>query len=348
MPLNSVALVGSDSLLGREIRDLAATAGPQLHLRLIAADEEKSGTLTRLGNEPAVVEVLDQDALSSARAVLLAGSAESSRKALELAGDAPDFAIVDLTYAAEERPDARLRAPMVEIEMTESEGWLREDAREDSSEDAAVHVIAHPAAIALALFLRRLQFRDPIHRSVIQIFAPASEHGVKGVEELQNQTVSLLSFKSLPQAIFDAQIGFTMLAKYGQEAPIALDESELRIERHLATLLGLPGDGEGAPMPSLRLIQAPVFHGYSFSAWVEFEENPGVEALENGLAIPPVDVRSGELDPPNNVGQAGQSGISIGAIAPDRNQPEACWFWLTADNLRLAAENAVMVARQLV
>jgi aspartate-semialdehyde dehydrogenase len=347
-----IALVGSESLLGREIRDLAATADPQLHLRLIAADEEKSGTLTRLGDEPAVVEELDEDVLSSARAVLLAGSAESSRKALKLAGDAPDFAIVDLTYAAEERPDARLRAPMVEsgiaeIGMEELDMAESEALPEDAPDDAAVHVIAHPAAIALALFLRRLQSRDPIHRSVIQIFAPASEHGVKGVEELQNQTVSLLSFKSMPQAVFDAQIGFTMLAKYGQEAPIALDESELRIERHLATLLGLPGDGEGAPMPSLRLIQAPVFHGYSFSAWVEFEENPGVEALENGLAIPPVDVRSGELDPPNNVGQAGQGGISIGAIAPDRNQPEACWFWLTADNLRLAAENAVMVARQL-
>jgi aspartate-semialdehyde dehydrogenase len=339
-----IALVGSDSLLGREIRDLAATAEPQLHLRLIAADEEKSGTLTRLGDEPAVVEELDQDALSSARAVLLAGSAESSRKALELAGEEPDFAIVDLTYAAEERPDARLRAPMVEFGMAE----FGADSVDGLAEEAAVHVIAHPAAIALALFLRRLQFHDPIHRSVIQIFAPASEHGVKGVEELQNQTVSLLSFKSLPQTVFDAQIGFTMLAKYGQEAPVALDESELRIERHLATLLGLPGDGEGAPMPSLRLIQAPVFHGYSFSAWVEFEENPGVEALENGLAIPAVDVRSRELDPPNNVGQAGQSGISIGAIAPDRNQPEACWFWLAADNLRLAAENAVMVARQLV
>jgi aspartate-semialdehyde dehydrogenase len=283
MPLNyPIALVGSDSLLGREIRDLAATAEPPLHMRLIAADEEKSGTLTRLGDEPAIVEQLDQDTLSSARAVLLAGSAESSRKALELAGDAPDFAIVDLTYVAEERPDARLRAPMVEFGMAE----FGDGVPEESPDPSAVHVIAHPAAIALALFLRRLQFHDPIHRSVIQIFAPASEHGVKGVEELQNQTVSLLSFKSLPQDVFDAQIGFTMLAKYGQEAPIALDESELRIERHLATLLGLPGDGEGAPMPSLRLIQAPVFHGYSFSAWVEFEENPGVEALENGLAIP--------------------------------------------------------------
>jgi aspartate-semialdehyde dehydrogenase len=276
VPPATCALVGSESLLGREIRDLAATADPPLPLRLIAADEEKSGTLTRLGDEPAIVEQLDEDTLSSARAVLLAGSAESSRKALEIAGESPDFAIVDLTYAAEERPDARLRAPMVEAEDDEP-----------GVEPSAVHVIAHPAAIALALFLRRLQFHDPIRRSVIQIFAPASEHGVKGVEELQGQTVSLLSFKSLPQAVFDAQIGFTMLAKYGMEAPAPLEESELRIERHLASLLGLPGDGEGAPMPSLRLIQAPVFHGYSFSAWVEFEENPGVEALENGLASAP-------------------------------------------------------------
>lgn len=330
----ATALVGSDSLLGREIRDLATTADPPLPLRLIAADEEKSGALTRLGDEPAIVEELDEDTLSACRAVFLAGSAESSRKALELAGEAPDFSIVDLTYAAEERPDARLRAPMVEPE--------------DEQTDPTVHIVAHPAAIALALFLRRLQLHHPIRRSVIQIFAPASEHGLKGVEELEQQTVGLLSFKRLPQAIFDAQIGFTMLAKYGVEAPAALEESEMRIERHLASLLGLPGEGEGAPMPSLRLIQAPVFHGYSFSAWVEFEENPGVEALENGLAFGAIDVRSGELDPPNNVGQAGQNGIAIGAIAPDRNEPEACWFWLTADNLRLAAENAVMVARQLV
>ena len=36
-------------------------------------------------------------------------------------------------------------------------------------------------------------------------------------------------------------------------------------------------------MPSLRVIQAPVFHGYSFSAWVEFEDAPDMEALESTL-----------------------------------------------------------------
>lgn len=328
-----LALVGSDSLLGREIRDLAANADPSLPLRLIAADEEQEGALTRLGDEPVVTEALTEDAFSDARAVFLAGSPESSRKALELAGETPDFAIIDLTYAAEERPDSRLRAPMLE---TYSE-----------PHQSAVHVVAHPAAIALALFLRRLHAHHPIRRSVIQIFAPASEHGKKGVEELQQQTVGLLSFKGLPKSIFDAQASFAMLAKYGAEAPATLEETELRIERHLATLLGFEGDGEGAPMPSLRLAQAPVFHGYSFSAWVEFEGNPGIEAIESGLAFDAIEVLSDQFDPPNNVGQAGLSGISVGAISPDRNHADAVWFWLAADNVRLAAENAVMVARQL-
>jgi aspartate-semialdehyde dehydrogenase len=329
-----VALVGSDSLLGREVRDLAATAEPSLPLRLIAEEEDQEGSLTRLGDEPAVVEALNEEALSDVRAVILGGSAASSRKALELAGESPDFAILDLTYAAEERPDSRLRAPMLE---TESE-----------PDPAAVHVIAHPAAIALALLLRRLHEHDPIRRSVIQVFVPASEHGKKAVEELQQQTVSLLSFKPLPKEVFDAQAGFSMLAKYGNEAPTSLEETELRIERHLATLLGLEGEGAGAPMPSLRVVHAPVFHGYSFSAWVEFEGNPGVEAIENSLAAAAIEVLTEEFDPPNNVGQAGQSGISVGAISPDRNNPEAVWFWAAADNVRLAAENAVMVARQLV
>jgi aspartate-semialdehyde dehydrogenase len=330
-----VALVGSESLLGREVRDIVSTNGDGFSLSLIGDEAEHAGLLTRVGDEPAMVGGLDEAALADARAIVLAGSAESSRKALELAGgEDGEAAIVDLTYAAEDLPDARLRAPAVESEAEEAE--------------SRIQVIAHPAAIALALFLRRLQVNDPIARSVIHIFVPASEHGSAGVEELQQQTVSLLSFKSLPKAVFDAQSSFTMLSRYGDEAPVKLEDTELRIERHLATLLDLPGDGAGAPMPSLRVVQAPVFHGYSFSAWVEFEDSPDIEAIENSLGTAAIDVRGADLEPPNNVGQAGQSGISVGSILPDRNSADACWFWIVADNFRVAAENAVEVVRQVV
>jgi aspartate-semialdehyde dehydrogenase len=328
----TVALVGSESPLGREIRDVAATSESGIDLRLITTDAERVGTLTVVGDEPAVTGGLDAVSLAGVDAVFLAGTEAASRKALHLLELEPGPIVIDLTFEAEERPDARLRAPAVEAESTKSE---------------RVQVVAHPAAIALAIFLRRLQMRNPMRRAVIEIYAPASEHGMEGVEELQAQTVALLSFKGLPKAVFDAQLGFAMLARYGQEAPAPLERTELAIERHLATLLVLAGEGEGAPMPSLRLIQAPVFHGYSFSAWVEFEKNPGVEALESGLACDWIDVRGGDFDPPNNVGQAGQGGIAVGAIGEDRNNPAACWFWVVADNLRLTAENAVAVARQL-
>ena len=336
--MSTVALVGSDTLLGREIRDIVATSDGDLSLRLVADTDEAAGALTRVGDEPAVVGGLTAVSLVGARAVFLAGSAEASRKALELAADETEMTIIDLTGAAEDRPDARLRAPLVES---------NEDA-DEADYESAVQVIAHPAAIALALFLRRLHSIEPVRASVIQIFAPASEHGTEGVEELQGQTVSLLSFKKLPHAVFDTQLSFSMLAKYGEEAKVALEETELRIERHLASLLALPGAGEGVPMPSLRLIQAPVFHGYSFGAWVEFESDPNLDTLESGLVTASIEVRGSEFEAPTNVGQAGQSGIAVGAISPDRNRPEACWFWLAADNLRLTAENGVAVARKLV
>jgi aspartate-semialdehyde dehydrogenase len=333
----TAALIGSESLLGREVRDLVANATEPFELRLVADAGEEAGALTRVGDEPTVTVKLDARSLADARVVFLAGSAPSTKEALRLLDDADGIDVVDLTGALEERPEARLRAPLVEEEEL--------DAFAGAS--PPVHVIAHPAAIALALFLRRLHAREPIRASVIQIFAPASEHGTAGVEELQQQAISLLSFKNLPRAVFGTQLSFNMLAKYGEEAPASLEDAELRIERHLATLLALPGDGQDTPMPSLRLVQAPVFHGYSFSAWVEFESNPGAETLENTLLSASIEVRGAEVEPPTNVGQAGQSGIAVGAITPDRNQPEACWFWLVADNLRLVAENAIALARQL-
>ncbi len=80
----------------------------------MADSEEVAGALTRVGDEPAVVGGLTAESLAGARAIFLAGSAESSHKALEFLADEPDTTVIDLTGAAEERPDARLRAPMVE------------------------------------------------------------------------------------------------------------------------------------------------------------------------------------------------------------------------------------------
>jgi len=194
------------------------------------------------------------------------------------------------------------------------------------------------------LVLSRLHPAFPIARSIIHVFEPASERGKSGIDELQRQTVSLLSFQQLPKDVFAAQLSFNMLVKLGEEAAVQLQDVEDRIDRHLATLLERADTG--VPMPSIRLTQAPVFHGYSLSFWIEFEEGPDVASLEETLSGDWVDVRSGEVEPPDNVGIAGQSGITVGAITPDRNDGNAVWLWLAADNLRLTAETAALIARE--
>jgi aspartate-semialdehyde dehydrogenase len=325
----TVAVVGGESLIARELQDLFAGLKPAPEVHLISGEADSAKILRDQTGEAMVLTPLSALATRDAAAVFLAGSAASSRQALDMAGeDGP--VLIDLTGALEDHPRARLRAPLLEPA-----------ARADPP--GTIHIVVHPAAFALALFYSRLANRFPIERSVANIFEPASERGHAGLKELQAQTVNLLSFKPLPQDVFDTQLGFSMLARYGEEAPRQLAEAEARIDRHLATLLAMSAR---MPMPSLRLSQAPVFHGYSCSIWVEFQESPGVAPIEEALASAQIEIRRADEEAPSNVGVAGQSGLSAGDIRQDRNNPRAFWFWVAADNLRLLAETAVAAARE--
>jgi aspartate-semialdehyde dehydrogenase len=75
-----------------------------------------------------------------------------------------------------------------------------------------------------------------------------------------------------------------------------------------------------------------------------FEADVDVKQLSRILTAADIDVRPDE--PPSNANIAGLSGLSVGAVQVDRNNPRACWLWLVADNLRLAAENAIAVAKE--
>ncbi len=333
MQLPVATIVGGDTLLGRELRELMSQSELRPEVRLMTADEEGGSVLSEQDDEMLVISSLEEGNLAGASVVFLAGCSSSSRRALEVVSrDAGAPAIIDLTHGLEDHPKARLRAPVVEpLDFVAPPG--------------AVHVIAHPAAIALALFYSRLHKRFPVKRSVVQVFEPASERGQRGIEELQQQTISLLSFKNVPKQVFDAQLSFNVLPRYGTEAPQKLEDIELRIDRHLATLLSVSGN---MPMPSLRLLQAPVFHGYSCSVWAEFEDSPGEQPLAEALGSAQIEIRTADQEPPSNVGSAGQSGITVGALEADRNHPRAWWFWLVADNLRIVAENALEAARPLM
>jgi aspartate-semialdehyde dehydrogenase len=330
-PRSTLAIVGGESLLGKEVRELLEGSSLALNIKLIAApDAVNTAIIAAVRDEPVVINSIEMADLGSAEVVVLAGDQESSRKAYEqIESVKPAPVIIDVNGGLEDHPGTRLRAPMAEPPETEAA--------------AAIQVVAHPAAIAIALFLAHLRKAGIMLRSVVEIFEPASERGRSGIEELQKQTVALLSFKPLPKEVFDTQVAFNLLPEFGSDSPHKLAEIELKIDRHLASLLATVGN---VPMPSLRVMHGPVFHGYSISVWAEFDDNPGTDAVMDALASNDIDLRVAGHEPPSNVGVAGQRGITVGAIAADRNHPRAFWFWIVADNLRIAAENVVEVVRE--
>jgi aspartate-semialdehyde dehydrogenase len=319
---SSLALVGAETLLGKELEEVLKRRTGRTIVSFSASGQ---GNFGEVEGEAVYVEPLEAPALTNLWALLVGGSAEGANRAYELARAAGGHPLVfDCSGHLESKPEARLVAPLVnEIEAPGS--WLI--------------VIAHPAAAALALCMKRLARYRPLHQVIAHIFEPASEQGSKGLSELHQQTTSLLSFKSLEKAVFDTQLAFNLLAQYGEEGLARLAATEQRIEKHVASILSGGRPDENLPMPSLRLVAAPVFHGYTLSLWIEFDGSIRVDGLAEALASAQIEVRGVNEEAPNPVGAAGQSGLIAGDIRIDPNNPRAAWFWIVCDNLRLRADS---------
>jgi aspartate-semialdehyde dehydrogenase len=85
------------------------------------------------------------------------------------------------------------------------------------------------------------------------------------------------------------------------------------------------------------------------SLLVELGEPVTVKQLEAALAGDHIDVVSGESDPPSNLSAAGQEDIMVLVRKDSGEEGKGArfWIWLAADNLKLAALNAIACATEL-
>jgi aspartate-semialdehyde dehydrogenase len=210
------------------------------------------------------------------------------------------------------------------------------------SDPAQVFVSAHPAVIVISSLLLRLAARFPYQTAVAQVFGSASESGSRGVEELQKQTMNLLSFQKIPRQVFGAQLAFNLLPRLGHAGTGEAAGLEARLGRQLHQYLG-----ERVPRPALRWFQAPAFYSLGVSLYVETCETVAPEAAAAALAGEHVRVRRSTQDAPTLIEVTGSSDILVDRIVSDAARPTGLWLWAVADNLRLAAANAVEIAASL-
>jgi aspartate-semialdehyde dehydrogenase len=329
--LYRAAIVGAASLKGKEVAEMLRERNfPVVDVRLLD-DDESLGQLEAMGDEISFIQSVRAEQFDNVDFTFFASDAECTRKNWKRARDAGS-AIIDLSSALENEPQASVRSLWTERER----GQIVPPELQPGP-----CVVPHPAAIALALLLLRAQKAGAIRRAVATVFEPASEHGQKGMDELHQQTVNLLSFQPLPKDVFDAQIAFNMVARYGIKSQPTLDSVEARVLKHYRELAG-----EDAPQPSLMLLQAPTFHGHSLALYLEIGDAFDLKSLKESLAGDHISIPDAEEDSPSNVSSAGQGDILL-SVKPDVAQGNAVWLWAAADNLRIAATTAVECAENM-
>jgi aspartate-semialdehyde dehydrogenase len=318
-----VAIVGASTLKGKELKDVLEERGfPAAEIKLLDEDESL-GQLERVQDEVAVVQPVGHDELASMDFTFFTSDEEFTRKKWKLAREAGS-AIVDMSYALENEPSAPVTAPWIERELGETSQL--------TLESNAV-VVAHPAAVALALLLLRAKKAGEVRNAIATIFEPVSEQGRRGMDELHEQTINLLSFREMPTDVFGAQVAFNMLDRYGN--------TEHRIANHLRKLIGTH-----VSMPAITLLQAPVFHAHTFSIYFEMAQTISAGDFARALAGDHIEVARAPEDSPSNVNVAGKDHIMV-AVRRDAAHENGFWLWVAIDNLRLAALTAADCATAL-
>jgi aspartate-semialdehyde dehydrogenase len=321
---HQIVIAGASSLLGAELKSLleeSRFAGCDIQL---VDEEAAAGTLTEAGGEPAVIQPVDEATFQRARFVFFTGSADFTEVNLGRAREA-GATVIDLSGGALGAAHAKIWFPF-----------------RGAPERGESLLVVPSAAASIAGHLLDALGRSGLYRLAIVFFRPVSEAGRVGIEELESQTTQLLSFQSVGQEVFDAQVAFTLLNRYGAASRQKADAERERIRREIAAAVG-----KDLVQPSIQVVHAPVFYGYTFSAIAELKAEEKKEALEENLKKAGILVEKDATVPLGNLTSAGESTIHAAIPEQDPAHPGTWWIWGAADNIRLPAANAVQLAEML-
>ncbi len=328
MASTRIVIAGACSLLGVELKSLLEES------RFAAADfrlvdeEFAAGTLTEAAGEATVIRPVEEDCFDRANIIFFTGSATFTKTNLALAQHS-EAIIVDLSGALASDPNAALFFSNLEL--------LQPKTALSSKKLFLIPSAAAMAAAALSLALARFA---PEHLSFFAL-QPVSESGKKGIEELEQQTGQLLSFQSVGSRVFDTQVGFSLLDRFGAGSKENLSAARERLRAEISAILA-----PDTIAPAAQLIHAPVFYGTAFSLSARLASAADVAQLSSAAKSAGLDICQDSAS--GNLSAAGESVIQLGVPEKDSFVHDAWWFWGAADNIRLPAFNAVKIAEKLL
>jgi aspartate-semialdehyde dehydrogenase len=325
-----VALVGTDSLRGKEIKSvLGQKRFPIEKIDFFDPDvEEEYSKLTQFREEPKVIHHLDKESLLGMDLVFLAADKKVNYEYGLLARE-KRFWAVDLseTFNAEEAVPVVVAGVNDSLLLKGNPGLIANP---------------HPVTIALSHLYSALLEEFGILKAISFVLQPVSAFDKSGIEELANQSYSVLSSTSLSKKVFREQIAFNLLSGIDRPDKNGFSPAEKQVTLEIRRVLKARDF-----LFSLSIIQAPVFHTYSIMNYLELDKKADIQGLK-GLfkkySFFKISLQA--LSSPVSV--AGKDEIFIGSIKREQSLPNSFWIWTVTDNLtRGSALNAFEIAQKI-
>jgi len=315
-----LGIINPLTLVGNEIKTiLRERAFPFTKAALLDASGQAAGALTEVGDEPAMVAPVSQEGLDDLDLVFFCGPPAPNREWIAR-HEEDDFIAIDLSQPTTS-DEGKLAIAGVNLE--------------DIGEGDGLLVSPHPVAIPIALILHQIRTVSPIETCTATVVQPASEFEQVGVEELAQQTVSVLNIHSVPQKVFDRQLAFNLYP--------APEHNEEFIVMQIRSVT------DPRTQMALLITQGTIFHSHTFSLFVKTREEVAVDKIIDALkanpalVLPEGDQQFGTID------AAGKDEVLIAEVRPDPSIRGGFWVWAVCDNLRRSsALNAVLVAEKLL
>jgi aspartate-semialdehyde dehydrogenase len=331
--LYKVAIVGASSLKGKEVNEvLDERKFPAADIALLD-DEAAQGQIESVGDEATFIQNINRSSFDGRDIVFFAGEPVVTKK-YSAAAQTAGCSIVDLSYVLESDSNVSIRSVWLDREL---------EAQVATAFDLGTTsvIAAHPAAVMLALLLYRAQKTGVLKSATATCFEPVSEQGKQAMDELHRQSLNLLSFQEMPKAIFDVQVAFNMLPRFGEDAKVSLEDSAARIAKHFKAITR-----SRLELPAMQVLHAPAFHGQTAAIYLELERKVAPADFALALQGEHVQIINQQDDAPSNVTASGQDDILV-SVRTDASRDKGLWIWAAADNLKLAAITAVECAASL-
>jgi aspartate-semialdehyde dehydrogenase len=216
------------------------------------------------------------------------------------------------------------------------------------AQHTAKGIIANPncSTIQMVVALHPIHKKYGIKRIVVSTYQAVSGTGKKAIDELLDQTRSMINFLEYEKKVYPHRIAFNCLPHIDTFLGNGYTKEEMKMVNETRKIME-----DDSIAVTATTVRVPVFFGHSESVNIETHEPVSVEGvralLENAPGVQVMD------DPGKNLyplatDAAGQDLTLVGRIRQDESIPNGINMWIVADNIRKgAATNTVQIAQIL-